>query len=43
MEGKRIDWATLVLTVVSVLGSAGVFVGLYAALTLPVVQTLQRL
>ncbi len=43
MEGKRIDWATLVMTVVSVVGSAAAFVGLYVALSLPVIQTLQRL
>ncbi len=43
MEKGKLDWATFAATVASVLASAAVFVALYAMVTLPVVETLQRL
>ncbi len=37
------DWTTILATAASVVGSIVVFVSLYAAVSLPVVETLARL
>lgn len=43
MRDRGIDWATTLATAASIVGSVAVFVTLYAALSLPVVETLARL
>ncbi len=42
-EQGRIDWATMLATVLTVVGTAVVFAGLFAAVSRPVIETLQRL
>ena len=43
MKERGIDWPTTLATAASIVGSIAVFVSLYAALSLPVVETLARL
>lgn len=42
MRERRIDWTTMLATAASVVGSIVVFVSLYAAVSLPVLETLAR-
>lgn len=43
MREKGIDWTTTLATAVSIVGSIALFVSLYAAVSLPVAETLSRL
>ncbi len=42
-EQGGFDWATMVATVLSAVGTAVIFAGLFAAVSRPVIELLQRL
>lgn len=43
MRERGIDWPTTLATAASIVGSIVVFISLYAAVSMPVVETLSKL